>query len=152
MFCISVLRLTFKSENPCFVYLCSKTYVKRICVVHMCSRIYVMTLCFQAKQLFGVKFLQPTLPVHHSSDSISMSGSLVQAELNCFCFFVEIVWNTCADQQQPIAWIDQWSCNPRLTHWCYVSWISEHLQYEEIAKEPQAADCKREGNWTGDSG
>ena len=90
MFCISVLRLTFKSENPCFVYLCSKTYVKRICVVHMCSRIYVMALCFQAKQLFGVNFLQPTLPVHHSSDSISMSGSLVQAELNCSWFSLRL--------------------------------------------------------------
>ena len=50
MFCISVLGVAFKSENPCFVYLCSRTHVKRICVVHMCSRIYVMALCFQGKK------------------------------------------------------------------------------------------------------
>lgn len=88
MFCISVLRLIFKSENLRFVYLCLKTYVKRICVVHICSRIYVMALWFQSKQsnCLVVNFSQSTLPLHHSSDSICMSGSFVHAELNCSWF------------------------------------------------------------------
>lgn len=56
----------------------------------LCICIYVMALCLQAKQLFGVNFLQPTLPLHHSSDCISMGGSLVQAELNCSWFSLRL--------------------------------------------------------------
>ena len=45
---------------------------------------------FPSKAIVWVKFLQPTLPVHHSSDCISMSGSLVQAELDCSWFSLRL--------------------------------------------------------------